>query len=147
MTDLSLERLEALPPDIGRLRRAASDEGFRFLERMAAAWQDGSNRFDRAGEGLLGGFRAGRLVAVCGLNRDRYEKPALRAGRLRHLYVFPDARRSGVASALVARHLDEAKKHFRVVQLRADTPEAASFYVALGFASSPTATVTHRLVL
>jgi GNAT superfamily N-acetyltransferase len=147
MPDLSIERLTALPPDLDRLRCTAAEEGYRFLERMAAAWRDGSNRFDREGESLLGGYREGRLVTLCGLNRDPYEDPDPRAGRLRHLYVLPVARRSGIGSALVLRHIRDARHHFGFVQLRADTPAAADFYVALGFSPCPSATATHRYAL
>jgi GNAT superfamily N-acetyltransferase len=136
----------ALHPDIGALQSEAAAEGFRFVEKLIEDWMSAANRFDRPGELFLGGFRDGRLAGVCGLNHDPYtDRDGV--GRLRHLYVRQDARRNGIASALVRLILDEAKGTFQVVRLRTDTPETAEFYTQLGFTSVNDATASHMKLL
>jgi hypothetical protein len=56
-----------LHPSLEALRVAASDEGFRFVNRLVAEWHSGTNRFDQPGELLVGAFQADNLLAVCGL--------------------------------------------------------------------------------
>jgi hypothetical protein len=48
------------------------DEGFGFIDRLIDDWLTGVNRFENPGELFIGGFQEGRLLAVCGLNRDPY---------------------------------------------------------------------------
>jgi GNAT superfamily N-acetyltransferase len=84
------------------------------------------------------------LIGVCGLNVDPYSVEP-RVGRLRHLYVHPSARRSGVGSALVNIITDCARSHFDVLQLKTDRTDARQFYAALGFEIvSGDEFVTHR---
>lgn len=131
-----------LPPELDELRVEASAEGFRFMGKLVAEWNAGQNRFTEPGEVLLGAFRASRLVAVGGLNRDPYaDRPEI--GRLRHLYVERVARRSGVGSALVEQLLYRAKGVFQSVRLRTTTKEAADFYVRLGFRPVRDEVATH----
>jgi GNAT superfamily N-acetyltransferase len=121
-----------LSPGIEELRAEAGAEGFRFVDKLVTEWNLGQNRFAAPGEVLLGAFRASRLVAVGGLNRDPYADQ-LEIGRLRHLYVERAARRSGIGSALVRQLLERARGVFQSVRLRTDTQEAADFYGYLGF--------------
>ncbi|WP_162530621.1 GNAT family N-acetyltransferase [Rhodovastum atsumiense] len=120
-----------LPDGIEALRAQAAAEGFRFIDRLVTEWHAGTNRFDRAGEGLLGAWEATGLVGVCGLNRDPYTDDA-GVGRLRHLYVLASARRHGVAAALLAEILRYTEGTFHTVRLRT-TPQAAGFYIRHGF--------------
>ncbi len=147
MPDIRVEPVDALHPGLERLREAAVQEGFRFLERLAEEWASGANRFGADGEALRGAFRAGRLTGVCGLNRDPYLAGRERVGRLRHLYVLPGERRRGTAGLLVRDLLADARAHFDVVRLRTATPDAAAFYAALGFTPVAEPAATHRLVL
>ena len=142
-------RIESISPDevnLGPLRDEAAREGFRFLDRLAAEWADGTNRFESDGEKLLGAYCDDRLIAVGGLNREPYE-PAPRTGRLRHLYVLPAYRRRGVANTIIGHLLESAEHHFDAVRLRTDTPEAASLYQKIGFKRVPLDTATHMMTL
>ena len=88
-----------LPDGVEELRVEAAREGFRFVDKLAAEWRSGANRFAQSGEVFLGAFRGAELIAVSGLNRDPYtDQDGI--GRLRHLYVRQSARRFGVGSAL-----------------------------------------------
>lgn len=133
-------------PELAPLARASEREGFRFLARLRREFDDGTNRFDAPGEALLGCRRGAELVAVGGLNRDPWSAEP-RAGRLRHLYVSPASRGSGVGRVLVDALAAAARPHFGVLLLRTDTPAAARFYEALGFAPVASPHATHRMVL
>ncbi|MBO1081633.1 GNAT family N-acetyltransferase [Roseomonas haemaphysalidis] len=131
-----------LPEGLDKLRAKAAGEGFRFMEKLAAEWLSGANRFAGPGEVLLGAFQATELVAVGGLNRDPYADQA-GIGRLRHLYVKKSARRSGLGTTLVLQLLGHAEGTFHSVRLKTDTSEAADFYVSLGFWPVQDRTATH----
>ncbi len=133
-------------PELAPLVDESEREGFRFLARLRREFDDGTNRFDAPGEALLGCRRGAQLVAVGGLNRDPWS-PEPRAGRLRHLYVRPASRRSGVGRILVDALMAAARPHFGVLLLRTDTAAAARFYEALGFAPVSSPHATHRMVL
>ena len=124
----------------------AEGEGHRFVHRLLAEWESGTNRFDGPGELLLGAFIEDRLVGVAGLNRDTYaDEDGI--GRLRHVYMLSAARRLGVGSLLVRRILSEASKTFRIARLRTTTAEAAAFYRYLGFENVNEEAATHRFLL
>jgi GNAT superfamily N-acetyltransferase len=143
---LAIERIAAPPAEIDELTRHARAEGFAFLDRLRAEWDAGTNRFARPGEALFAARLDGRLVGVCGLNVDPYAGDPM-VGRLRHLYVLPDARRIGVARALVAAALAAGAPAFARVRLRTTTPDADRFYVAVGFARVAETNATHAVVL
>lgn len=136
-----------LPPSIAELVEVSLAEGFGAIRRLCEAWEAGTNRFARPGEALLEARIGSRLVAVCGLNVDPYlDDP--RVGRLRHLYVHPDARRRGIATQLVDRIIVMATGRFDRLRLRTDRPDADAFYRSRGFkplAASPDATHQRRL--
>lgn len=135
------------PVQLANLILSAESEGYRFVTKLLADWRDWSNRFEAPGEAVLIAVLDDELVGVCGLNIDPYVSDAAVA-RLRHLYVLPKARRTGVGAALVARLIKQARTDFRVVRLRTYNPEAATFYVALGFEPvHGDGTCTHQLHL
>jgi GNAT superfamily N-acetyltransferase len=140
---LSLDPMTSLPDDIAALLGASLAEGHNLVNRFVDEWDDGSNRFDRPGEIALQARWGAKLVGVGGLNRDPYlDDPAV--GRIRHLYVSPDARRQGVGRSLVLGLIDEARPTFRRVRLRTSQPEASLLYLALGFeATSDEPDATH----
>jgi GNAT superfamily N-acetyltransferase len=127
------------------LVRKASEEGFHFMERLVTEWREGVNRFDGPGELLLGVFVDGAMVAVGGLNRDFAFASGV--GRLRHLYVGEAFRRRGIASALVGRLEDHARRSFHTLRLRTDTLDAARFYEGRGYRAVDCETATHVLRL
>ncbi len=100
--------------ELDPLLTQASSEGFRHVERLRDDWLSGRNRFDGPGEAFFVASVDGRMVGVCGLNVDPYvNDPSV--GRVRRLYVAPDARRRGAGRALVAAVIGEARVSFRKV--------------------------------
>ena len=117
-------------------------QGFRFIDRLAREYRCDRNRFDKCGEILLVALVEEKAIAICGLNRDPYSNnPAI--CRLRHLYVELSWRRSGVGSLLVSRIINEARKHYEILTLRTDTPEADMFYRTLGFKTNIDSLMPH----
>ena len=139
---IRIVRIEGRQPSIGRLVEAANQEGLAFVAKTRTEWRNGTNRFDRAGEGFLVAETAdGGIIGMCGLNVDPFlADPAV--GRLRHLYVAPESRLVGVGRTLVAACLGLAATTFDRVRLRTYDPTATAFYRALGFdaVSEPDAT-------
>lgn len=142
----TLDVVDALDPEFDRLAKLARSEDFRFMDTLIDRWRDGSNRFDQPGEVYLAVRRNGRLIAAGGLNRDPYcQEPG--TGRVRHVYVEPDVRRSGAGRLLVEAIVDRARDAFKIVRLRTQTQRGALFYEALGFVRCDDPTATHRLAL
>lgn len=132
LAGLVVRPVESLPEDIQVLLRVSQEEGHNLVERFVDDWADGSNRFDRPGEVALAARVDSRLVGVGGLNQDPYlDDPSV--GRIRHVYVSPDARGLGVGRGLVMSLVDHARGQFSRVRLRAGPTEASSFYLQLGF--------------
>ena len=142
---IEIRRLHALPGDaLGPLVVASAGEGFLFLERLRREWLEDKKRFDGPGEVLLGAYQGPALVAVGGVTLDPYGGDPT-VGRLRHLYVAPEARRQGTGASLVRALEDAARPHFRALVLRTDTEPAARFYEAIGYTRLPSGgTATHR---
>lgn len=136
------------------LAEDARAEGHRFLDRMAADWHAGTNRFAKPGEAVFGAWAASAggaevLAGVVGRNIDPHSSDPTVA-RLRHLHVRSDMRGRGIGAALARAALAGAERHFRLIRVRmgADNAAAAGMYLALGFArvtGDPFA--THVLVL
>jgi GNAT superfamily N-acetyltransferase len=143
---LQIVPLKALPPQIIELRDEATNEGFRFIEKLITEWESGANRFDQPGECFLGAFTEADFIGVGGLNRDPYVGGGT-TGRIRHLYVQRSARGQGVGSALLRRLLDQANAAFERVRLRTDTREAGAFYLSHGFLPVADETASHAKVL
>ncbi|MBO9587274.1 GNAT family N-acetyltransferase [Devosia sp.] len=114
--------------------------------RLAENWANGSNRFIRPGEIMLGAWSGDVLVGACGRNVDPYD-PHPRAGRVRHLYVAQRARRDGVGRALILAIGEGASEHFDY--LNTNAPETAfAFYERVGFVRLERGGhATHRLML
>ncbi|WP_414650179.1 GNAT family N-acetyltransferase [Dyella sp.] len=139
---LQLTSVTPESPGFDALLQEAGDQGFPFLDRLHTEWLDGTNRFDRPGEALLGVYEDGVLVGVGGINRDPYAQTD-DIGRLRHVYILRRARRRGAATVLVERLLADARGRFLVVRLRTDTLEAARFYSTIGFVPVTEESATH----
>jgi GNAT superfamily N-acetyltransferase len=139
-------RLEPLEGAIEAMRAEARSEGHQLLDRLVEEWRSGVNRFALPGERLLGAVAADRLVAIGGLNRDPWVgDPSV--GRLRRLYVAADRRGEGVGRLLVEALLADAREAFGEVRLRTGSPDAARFYLRLGFSAFDDPQSTHRIAL
>lgn len=135
-----------LPPDIVRLLDPAKNEGHNLVARLVEEWSDGSNRFDRPGEVLAEVRCGGELCAVGGLNVDPYLDDAT-VGRIRHVFVHPSWRRTGVGRTLIEFLVARAKDNFKRVRLRSARVPGPDFYDALGFIATNESDATHELVL
>jgi ribosomal protein S18 acetylase RimI-like enzyme len=132
-------------PLFAELLAEASEDG-RFMYRLRDHWIDGSDRFDRPGELLLGAFIDGRLVGSAGISHDPYE-PQEGLGRVRHVYVLTRCRGRGIAREMMRQLIEHARKHFDVVRLHTSNPAAVRLYESLGFTPASQGRETHRLTL
>jgi len=130
---VSISQVSALPDGVSELALAARKEGYRFVDRLIAEFEDGTNTFSQSGEALFEARMDDALVGVGGLNRDPYiDNPDV--GRVRRLYVHPDFRREGVATLLMDAIELAAQHYFSELRLLTDTSGGASFYSRLGYA-------------
>jgi len=142
---ISIHKIELPVPGIEQLRREARDEGYNFIETLVEEWSSGKNRFDAPGEILCGHLNQGLLVAVGGLTCDPFAaSPDI--GRLRRIYVRHLWRNQGLGKALVAALIDEARKNFRSVRLRAENAGATRLYERMGFEPIASPDATHILI-
>jgi GNAT superfamily N-acetyltransferase len=139
-----------LPPpwqQLTPLIEASTAEGFRFLVRLKEDYLTGQKCFNAPGETLLGAYDQAQLLGVCGLTRDPYSNDP-HIGRIRHLYIRPDARSHGIGSRLVRAIEERAAGTFTSLVLRTDTEAASWFYIALGYEPTPeSTTATHCLAI
>lgn len=141
--------IESITPDnkgFFALKAESMAAGFNMLHRLEENWLNGQNRFDKAGENLLGFYADGLLIGVCGLNQDPYT-PSVRTGRLRHLYEGIEWRRRQVAIALLRAILEGSGRWFDFINTNA--PQSAFiFYERAGFIPLVDVDkVTHHLYL
>lgn len=145
---ITIESLDDMPlAELQPLIDESQAEGFTFVERLVANYQDGSNRFAGPGEVLYGVYARSRLVAVGGLNRDPYLS-AGKTGRVRHVYVLAAWRRRGIGRKLMEQIIRRANDYFEMLTLRTLSSDADQFYRSLGFRTdSPPEHSSHFLPL
>ena len=142
---ISIQKIQLPVPGMQRLRSEAKEEGYDFVETLVEEWESGRNRFDAAGETLMGALDEDLLVAVGGLNCDPFAgRPDM--GRIRRVYVRQAWRNQGIGGALVTALVREARVHFSCVRLRAENTGAARLYERIGFAATPGPDATHTLL-
>ncbi len=129
---LQIRQIEQLPDGFAELASRAQAEGFTMLTRLAEAFAQGTNRFDRPGEALYAGWLDEKLVAIGGINIDPYFTDE-KIGRIRHLYIDPTLRGQGIGRAMMRVIEEGGFKHFRQLQLFTPTEAASKFYVAIGY--------------
>ena len=140
-----IQRIALPVPGMEHLQSEARAEGYDFIETLVEEWASAKNRFDAPGEILCGHLDQGLLAAVGGLNCDPFAgRPDM--GRIRKVYVRPAWRNRGVGRALVTNLVEEARKSFRCVRLRAENASAAILYERIGFAPIANPDATHILL-
>lgn len=133
ISTIIIQNIRELPSDFDKeLLPASTQEGFEPIKWLMVDWENKKNQFAKPGEAFYAARYDGRLVGVCGVNRDPYTKDDS-MGRLRRLYVLPQVRRMGVGRQLVERAIIDAQNHFNAVRLRTLDDQSASFFEAAGF--------------
>ena len=72
-----------LPDDFAALRLDASQEGYRFIERLLNEWNAGVVQFDKPREVLLIARYGAVIAGVAGVTVDPFDKTAMRMRRSR----------------------------------------------------------------
>jgi GNAT superfamily N-acetyltransferase len=147
MSDFSIRALRLA--DLAQVRELAvlaEAEGFQFVRRFADELSERSIALDAPCEFFLATLADDRVIAIGGVTADPYVGDP-HVGRLRHLYVRPDARGAGVGRELVARLEIRARDCYDVLRLRTDAAGAAAFYECLGYSPMQAASATHSRVL
>lgn len=131
MSQVNIQLITHLPPEIQPLEKEAVGEGFRFLTRLIDEWNSGANRFDAPGECLMAAYLNQQLVGIGGLSVDPYTEESM--ARLRRIYVSASSRGHHVGRTLVTALVTHAAKRFKGVCLFTDTAEGDAFYLRCGF--------------
>lgn len=148
MGNIKVVKINKLPlDDLRPLLEESREQGFEFLDRLVLEYNNGTNKFQRPGEALLGIYRDRQLIAIGGLNRDPYSADS-DIGRVRHVYVLLAWRKQGIGKLLVQTIIEHAKGHFRILTLRTFSDQASGFYGAIGFRTQPKINyATHHMLL
>lgn len=137
MAELNVRHNTVLRYDILEPLIAASiDEGYTFVRQLWDEYESGVNRFDTGGAALYDVHSGDTLAGIGGVHTDPYLKRA-DIGRIRHVYVLPAYRRSGVGRALMAALIDHARQRYSSLTLRTPTAHGDAFYTAIGFSREP----------
>lgn len=128
---VSLQPLgDSLPKDIQLLRSDATDEGYRFIERLIEQWEMGAVRFDKPDEALFVARHDSEIAGIGGVTADPIDQTAL---RMRRFYIRPGFRRYGIARLLAEALMETALKTGRPLNVNAGTEAAPPFWESLGF--------------
>ena len=129
---LAFTEISALPREIDDLAQIAKLEGFGMVQRLIDDYASGSNRFSKPGERLYVALAHDRPIAVGGINVDPYY-PSASLGRIRHLYVHPDYRLTGVGRRVMGLIEQHGAKYFDEFQLFTASQPASRFYESLNY--------------
>lgn len=117
----------------------SSQEGFQFIEYMLRNRRQ--ETFQETGEALFVVLSTtGQLIACGGYTKQPHEAST---GRIRHVYVLPEARSKGVGTTLLDKMIREAFLSYDRLVLFSDVAE--DFYRRLGFLPASGQKVTHAL--
>ncbi|WP_158943040.1 GNAT family N-acetyltransferase [Granulicella sp. S190] len=139
-----IQQIELPIAGLEELHAEAKQSGYDFIDTLVEEWASGANRFEAPGEILCGHLHHDQLVAVGGLTLDPFTAES-HTGRIRRVYVRSAWRNQGVGRALVSALIEEARKNFRHVRLRAENANAARLYERLGFTPIDDPDATHTL--
>jgi GNAT superfamily N-acetyltransferase len=118
--------------NLGHLLAYSRSEGYKFVQKLLDEYSDDTNRFNSNGESLFVAKKEGEIIGICGLNIDPYLND-INVGRVRHLYVLPECRGSGVGKKLLKTIIEESREHFETITLYTDNPIADQLYINFGF--------------
>jgi GNAT superfamily N-acetyltransferase len=136
-----LDAQSSMPDAVSGLLHASLGESICNVAKLVRDWIDVTTRFDGPGEVLLIASLGGDVVGVGGLLKCRDVPGALRVSRL---YVLPEHRRRGVASALAAELLRRSTGRADVVSCNAQASSSAGpFWESMGFKPVKHAGITH----
>jgi GNAT superfamily N-acetyltransferase len=142
---ISIQLIQLPIAGMETLHAEAQAEDYDFVDTLLSEWATGENRFEKTGEALCGCLENGTIVAIGGLTIDPFLDSA-EVGRIRRVYVRPDWRNRGIGRALVTRLIEEARKNFDAVRLRAENSDAGRLYERLGFIPIDDLNATHILL-
>jgi GNAT superfamily N-acetyltransferase len=135
--------VEALPASFGPLQATAKAEGYDFLDRLAGRSRDDAYLGD-VDACVFAMFAGDAVIAIGAQTFDEYD-PSPERRRIRHFYVHPDARRSGIGRTLAGALIHEALALAPLVALRATHEVSRAFWEAMGFSPVHHPTRTHEL--
>lgn len=145
MSQVDIQVITHLPPQILTLEEEAVGEGFRFLTRLIDEWNSGANRFNAPGECLMAAYRDQQLIGIAGLSIDPYTNESM--ARLRRVYVSAASRRHHVGQTLIKALVTHAALRFKSVCLFTDTAAGDAFYLKCGFVRIDHDHATHAMRL
>jgi GNAT superfamily N-acetyltransferase len=140
----ALTRIGTLPAGFAALRAAAESEGHNFLGRLEDRW-NGDRYEDDTLASIWGAEASGALVAIGAQTYDEYD-PSPEHRRIRHFYVRPDHRRTGVGYALAQALIADAFAVAPRLHLRATRDAARAFWDAVGFSRVDREDRTHEML-
>ena len=129
---MDIIRVTDISEGIRELAKIASLDGQRNVDTLVKEFDSGINRFNKPGEALFGAYEATSILGIGGINIDPYYESSTVA-RVRRLFVKPDARRRGVATALMLQIEETGRRHFSRLQLLTNSQTASRFYLSLGY--------------
>ena len=148
-TGVAWQTRPLIASDIAALREIAAlaeAEGFRFVTRFLDDLVNERVCLDAPCEFFLATLHGGQLLAIGGVTPDPYIDDS-RVGRLRHVYVRADKRRTGLGRTLVAQLERRAAACYDRLRLRTDNPAAAAFYERVGYEAVASESSTHHRLL
>lgn len=131
---IEIKEVKELPKSISELAKHSEKEGFSFVHRLIEEFEDGTNRFDKAGEFFLVAYDGERLIGCGGLNQQRSEdENESKIGRVRRFYVLPKYRHHSVGKQLLQHLEKKAINTFSALCLQTDTKSASNFYAKMNY--------------
>jgi ribosomal protein S18 acetylase RimI-like enzyme len=129
---------------IAELIESSKNEGFNHLLRLQEEYKNGLNRFTNPGEVLFIAKSGDKIIGICGLTRDPYQRADV--GRVRRLYVLPEFRNKGIGKVLTKNVISKAVMYFNQIELKTDNEMASIFYKNLGFKETESSKFTTHIL-
>lgn len=111
---------------------SSQEEGYEMIQRLWDEYESGKNRFDANGAELLAVYQDDEMIAIGGVHPDPYLSDP-KIGRVRHLYVLPEHRRTGIGRQIMRQLVENSRATFHTLTLRTLTEHGDKFYKSLGF--------------